>query len=384
MIALTAVGPASTHGQTPKKLQIGFITSMTGFGSHQMKSFPQGAELCADWLNGKGGINIKGQTYQVEIVVQDDKGTAEGAASAANRLVNEDGIKFIVGGIPVFGVIAINSITEPAKIIHVSLWNNTMPDEFGPKTPYTFLTHISTLGGMESALDWLKEKYPNVKNVVGIMVDDGAAPTIGQLVSNQLQKRGLSLKGDLVRWPPDTVDFSPIATKAIQRKADAICWLNGWTEGLFIKAVRDQGYKGLIMSTTFTEPAITMEMAGKPASTDWFANGIVAGAPQNPPMVQMVEKMAQAKYPPVRNYQFEMFQAVWSLTQAIQSAQSLDTTAVKNAWEKMDAFETVFGPGGMGGEKTFGIKHAIVYPAALYGLENGQIKFLKWQKVTIP
>jgi hypothetical protein len=50
----------------------------------------------------------------------------------------------------------------------------------------------------------------------------------------------------------------------------------------------------------------------------------------------------------------------------------------------MDAFETVFGPGGMGGEKTFGIKHAIVYPAALYGLENGQIKFLKWQKVTIP
>ena len=50
------------------------------------------------------------------------------------------------------------------------------------------------------------------------------------------------------------------------------------------------------------------------------------------------------------------FEAFWVLAQAIENAQSVDPTVVKNAFEKMTKFETTTGPGKLGGAKTYGIE----------------------------
>ncbi len=43
------------------------------------------------------------------------------------------------------------------------------------------------------------------------------------------------------------------------------------------------------------------------------------------------------------------FDALYTMAQAIQNAQSLDPKVVADAWDKMTTIDTIFGPGKMGG-----------------------------------
>ena len=75
------------------------------------------------------------------------------------------------------------------------------------------------------------------------------------------------------------------------------------------------------------------------------------------------------------------FQAIYVLVQAIEKAQSLDPTVIKGSWEKMKAIDTVYGPGRMGGLKTYGINHTVCHPCPIQALQDGQVKWVKWVDV---
>ena len=80
----------------------------------------------------------------------------------------------------------------------------------------------------------------------------------------------------------------------------------------------------------------------------------------------------------------EGWSSIWALAQAIEEAQSIDPTAVMQAWEKMESIETPWGPGRMGGAKTFGINHMVVDLSPITRLQNGEVEFVRWYKVEIP
>jgi ABC-type branched-subunit amino acid transport system substrate-binding protein len=78
------------------------------------------------------------------------------------------------------------------------------------------------------------------------------------------------------------------------------------------------------------------------------------------------------------------WEALWALTQGIEKAQSLDSTAVAKALETMDTIETPFGPGKMEGTATLGTNHVLVRPAALATLMNGEAKHVGWGTPVLP
>ena len=47
--------------------------------------------------NGKSGVEIDGEKYKIEIISIDDKNDPKLAASGAERLVHQEGIKYIIG-----------------------------------------------------------------------------------------------------------------------------------------------------------------------------------------------------------------------------------------------------------------------------------------------
>ena len=67
----------------PKTLKVGGLFCLTGFGSSAETYIAQGAKLSEEWINEKGGLTIKGEKYKVELVMEDMKGTADGAVAAA-------------------------------------------------------------------------------------------------------------------------------------------------------------------------------------------------------------------------------------------------------------------------------------------------------------
>ncbi len=386
LLAYLFVMPQGAQAK-PKTLRIGFIAGMSGFASDAGKIFEQGAQLAREWINEKGGITINGEKYLIELVVEDHKCTAQGAVAAATKLVYDQKLKFIAGTIMPFIVASAGTVTEPAKVLRSVLYNCATPSEYGPDTPYTFVVENATVEGSISTLNYLVKAYPNVKTMTVLIPDDGAIPFLGPIVTQLAKERGIEVKGDIIGWPLDTVDFTSIAHKAVGRKADAICSVNGWPamQGGILKAARQSGYTKPIFITNYSPCYDILAVAGKEASTDFWSNGVTIGAPGNPAMLDEFARKMEAKHKHKSFYFAAMgFDGVWVLVQAIEAAQSLDPEVVKTKWEKMEQMNTLFGPGKLGGLKTYGIKHTVSHPAPIQGLVNGEVKHLSWEKVSIP
>lgn len=369
----------------PKTLKVGGLFCLTGFGSSAETYIAQGAKLSEEWINEKGGLTIKGEKYKVELVMEDMKGTADGAVAAATKLAYDHKVKIVIGTVVPFMVQAVGSVLEPAKVLRLVLYNCGMPSEYGPQTPYMFLTYDSTIEGMRSALDYLKEAYPKVKSVAYIIPDDGSVPYLDKLFREKATSIGYEV-ATVGKWAMTTQDFSPIITKVLASKPEAIAFANGWPQatGSMLKIIRDMGFKGPVFGCNYDDPYQIMEIAGKEASTDFFIHQIDLDSPDMTPMIKEIKKRAEAKYGKAYGMHIWGFNPLYELKQVIEAAQSTDPAVLKDTWGKMKTIDTVYGPGRMGGLKTYGINHTVCAPCPIVALMDGKVKWVKWVDVYSP
>jgi len=369
-------------------IKIGGLYCLTGFGSANETQCYLGAKIAEEWINEQGGISINGKPYMIELVAEDVKGTADGAAAAANKLHYDHKVKFVTGTVVPFMLQAAGTVLEPAKVIRSVLYNCGLPSEYGPQSPYMFVSQGATIEGMFSSLAYVKEAYPDVKNIAVIAPDDGAVPTQEKIFHKRAESLGLKLSPNFVRWALNTQDFTPVVTKALATKPDAVAFVNGWPQatGSMIKIAREMGYDKLMFGGNYDDLYVIRDIVGKEGSDKVFMHVLVHDSPEMTPMIKELVRRVKQKEGKITAalYNAWGFQGVWVLAQAIQKAQSLDPTAVKDAWEKMDAIKTVYGPGKMGGLKTYGINHTVCHPLPIAELVNGEVKWVKWVDVYSP
>ncbi|MBN2001875.1 MAG: ABC transporter substrate-binding protein [Anaerolineae bacterium] len=85
--------PATTEAPVASTVKVAILAPLSGDVATFGKSTRQGAEMAIEEWNAKGGIN--GTT--IETVVEDSQCAAEAAVSAANKVIDQDGAKFIIG-----------------------------------------------------------------------------------------------------------------------------------------------------------------------------------------------------------------------------------------------------------------------------------------------
>ncbi len=378
LVLVSAVQPSMAAEKT---LKIGGLFCLTGFGSGAEAYISQGAKLSEEWVNNTGGLTIKGEKYKVELVMEDMKGTADGTVAAATKLVFDHKVKFIVGLVVPYMVQAAGTVTEPAKVLRVALYNCGMPSEYGPTTPYMFLNYDATIEGMSSSLQFLKEAYPKAKTVTYVIPDDGSVPYLDKIFRQKASALGIQVAAT-EKWAHTIEDFTPVITKVLASKPDAIAFANGWPQatGSMLKVSREMGFKGPIFGGNYDDAYQIKEIAGKAASTDFFIHQVDLDSPEMTPMIKEIVKMAKAKHGKTYGMHVFGFNAMYVLKQAIEKAQSIDPTAVKDTWEKMTAIDTIYGPGKMGGLKTYGINHTVCAPCPIVRLMDGEVKWAKWDK----
>ena len=89
-----------------------------------------------EW-NDKGGIDGK----QIELIVADSQCSADPAVNAANKLIDQDGVKFIVGEVCSSASIPVSEITNPKGIVQISPTStnaNLTIDKDGKAKQYIF------------------------------------------------------------------------------------------------------------------------------------------------------------------------------------------------------------------------------------------------------
>ena len=375
VITLVAAFAGTGNAQQAKTLKIGSLKAMTGFYSFYDTADAMDIRNVAKMINDKGGLTIKGQKYNIEIVEEDLKSSLEGTTAAATKLAYDKKVKFVVGPAGWFGPAA-GAVFNPNKILYVLEFSTGQPGELGP---YGFMGGISSITDAMLILAAAKKEFPEAKKLVCVTADDGSVPYLMKGVKKVLARDGFTMVGDVITYSQEMQDMSPIAAKLnAASDADAIFSVNmvGPAFANTLKGVRELGNKKPWIGATVMEGPDIITIAGKSAVTNLITLINKPNAPGNPPIFDEVYNM--------RTGQRQMYtafgpSALISLVSVIKAANSIDPDAVKAQWEKMDTVDSLYGKAIVSGDESYGIKHHALGVATAYqkGM-NGEVTFRGW------
>lgn len=381
VLALTVLLPVRGLAQSPAKtLKIGYLLCLSGWYS-VFDAVEEGhVKAVAQMINDRGGLTIQGQKYNIELVGEDGKSTLDGIAAGATKLVFDDKVKFVIGPTGFFSQ-GSSPVFEQNKVIHVSGYVSNQPWEVDRNTPYGFVGFDASIGTSIASWKVAKKEFPNVKTFAIATPDDGAVPYLVPIIKKMLPSYGYTVVGDVIPYPNEMEDFSPIAAKLNAIKgADAFFILNGAPvhHGNIAKGLRALGNNKPIILQSLAPAEVVLSIAGVAASNNITCMGLTPHAKGNPPLLDEAFDKNGKKMP--------MFlfnpNGLWVLAKVIQAANSLDPAVVKAKWESMDKVDCLFGTCEFGGEKTYGLKgHAISHPLPYQKLVDGKVIYGGWVNV---
>ncbi len=109
--AFCAAPPAGAQNT----IKLGLLTSMTGPAASTGEDQRRAATLAVDEINAAGGVTVKEAKLKLQLVIGDDQTSRKGAVSAVTRLLVEDKVHVVFGGLgSAFGMAALPQIREHA------------------------------------------------------------------------------------------------------------------------------------------------------------------------------------------------------------------------------------------------------------------------------
>jgi len=386
-ISLVAIG-CPAEEEEAKELVIGAIDGLSGAGSEAIARSADGKNAAVDWVNDKGGLTINGEKYLIKMIAEDSMMSIDGSLAAATKLVYDHKVKFVVVTVPVppFKA-AITELLESNKVLRVDEDGLGSPSELTADMSYTFVAFFDNVPHFVG-YDYFVEFYPEVKKVAMVCVEDPSGIAVIEFTLRpQALAHGLTVVCEET-YPFGTTDFYPMWTKVLAAEPDAVvigCGMPQWY-GSIIKQGRELGFEGPFYGTGQGggDPSTIIDIAGNFA-TDVLVCSYDLKSPEMTPMIKEIAGIIPDKFGrEACTDDILGWETLWCMTQAIEAAQSLDPTVVRDTFEKMESIETPCGTGKMGGLETYGINHVIIRPAALTRIMNGEAEFITWFMPELP
>ena len=262
---MAPAGPALAQNT----LKIGVLGVMSGPAASWGLVNKYSAEATAEMYNEKGGVEIDGEKYQIEIVSIDDKNDPKLAASGAERLVAQEGIKYVIGPNVDITAASIVPVIEAAGAM--SFPYSFTRALYSPPHKNMVLGMIASYQAGPIIYKYLMENK-DVKSVAFIALnspdalnqrDDGVAAA---------KDLGMEILSSEDTYEPGTTDFFPVVSKVVGEEPDLIV-LSGVTPAdapLLIRTARELGFEGILSTETAHDINILNEVAGD------YANGFIS------------------------------------------------------------------------------------------------------------
>lgn len=224
-------------------VKIGFIGEFSGDAAIYGESGKNGVELALKEINDKGGIG--GQP--VEIIYEDGKCNGKDAANAAQKLVNVDKVKFIVGPLCSGEVLSAAPIIEAGKVVFMV--NGSSPD-ITNAGEYIFRTWPSDTESSKMLAEQIISKFKKV----AIITEQTEYPVA---LAKFFKEEYESLDGQVVAeevFTTGVTDFRSSLTKIKASNPEAI-FINpqtGANASRIAKQARDLGIKAPFYAAFFT------------------------------------------------------------------------------------------------------------------------------------
>jgi branched-chain amino acid transport system substrate-binding protein len=368
--AMAAWTPATA---ADKVLPIGVLGPLSGGAAAYGLDTSRAAEIKADEINAAGGLKIGGDVYKIKLIVYDHKASAADAATAANKLVSQDKVKYIIGNTVGATCNAVQTVTEPQKVLFSFMCWGTK--NLGPDKPYSFRSLLSQWEVAEPFYRWVKEKHPSIKRVAVISPNDTSGIDTNTAVVKYAKALGFEIVADEY-YERGTKDFYPALTKILALKPDLldVAAAPAGEAGLILKQARELGFKGAKGWTAGVNPVPMISVAGKEAAEGvWTPANIDVTSEFVSPAVRKFGEAFVARYKEAPGaIAIANYAAFDVITQAMVEAGSLDTDKVLAALTGRP-HQTIWGPVVIGGKDTYGIDRQFLYPVVIAEIRDGKL-----------
>ncbi|WP_245290486.1 ABC transporter substrate-binding protein [Rhodopseudomonas sp. AAP120] len=222
VVMATALGFGISSAWAADPIRIGVIAEAQAIAG---ASIPQAAQLAAEEINAKGGIDGR----KIEIVTYDNHSSSADSVRAFQRAVNEDKVHAVIASYISEVVLALMPWASRLKTPFVTpgAASNEISKAVNKdyeKNKYTFHGYLTSGELAQSVCDAAKDLLVDARKMKSaVIMSEDAAWTKPLDVGYEecLPKVGLKVL-DHIRFSPDTTDFTPIFNKIESSKPDVI------------------------------------------------------------------------------------------------------------------------------------------------------------------
>ena len=97
LIALTGLIFSNGAQAKEKELVIGVSDALTGGGATYGMPQMNAIQLAVDDINSGGGVKVSNDTYKLKVIAYDDQANPTEATNSVRKLIDRDGVKYILG-----------------------------------------------------------------------------------------------------------------------------------------------------------------------------------------------------------------------------------------------------------------------------------------------
>ena len=350
-LAIAFPAQAKVEGDT---IVLGSAISLTGKYSQEGKNAKDGYDLAVKRINETGGVKMGGKTYKLQVKYYDDESTPARTAQLLERLIRQDGVKFVLGPYSSGTTKAAAPITEKHRIPMVEA-EGASRSLFTQGYKYLFAVLSTSEQYLKSAIDLAAEvakqqgKKPSTVRIAMAFENDPFSLDVRAGVVEDAKRYGMDIVID-DKLPRDLSDMTATLTKVKALKPDLLL-VSGHTKGATTAArqISEMNVDVPLVAMTHCESADLVGNFGKNAEgilcpTQWAETlsykGPVFGSAGE------YDKLFRKTYSGYETVPYQAAQAsaaviVWK--DAFERGQTFDTEKLRDAIANTN-LQTFYGP----------------------------------------
>lgn len=349
--------------QAADTIKLGIVAPMSGPNARYGAFSMHGAELAVKEINDAGGVN----GMQIELFNADSQGTPVEGVSAARRLIDQDGVDFLIGDVSSSVTLAIQPVAEDAEVLLLNAASSN------PK-----ITYQAGVGGFK----WTYRNYPTDENRALVITKYAAEQRgftkfavlsvdsdYGRSAITFTKKYLPDYKGEILSedyYKEGEVDFRSVLAKIRDGGAQAIIMYGlADTTPIIARQMIELGMAGKVTLIGNGEFNTEKTIKSGPTALEGAVEA-AAWLPQfdSPASKAFVEKFTTTYSEAPNNHAYVHWDTVNLLASAIKQAGSADKDKVREALSAIKYQSPV-------GEVTFDDHNQARLPMILLQIENG-------------
>lgn len=354
-------------------------------GAHTMNGY----NMAVDMINAGDGIKVGDKTYTLEIKYYDDESTPARGAELAERLIAQDGVKFLLGPYSSGLTKAIAPVTEKHGVPMVEA-NGASRSLFTNGYKYLFAVLSTSEQYLASSITLAAERAeaagrdPSDLKIAMAFENDPFSQDIRAGVMDDAAKYGMQIVID-DKLPKDLSDMTPTLTKVRALKPDLLL-VSGHSKGAAtaIRQINEQNVYVPMLAMTHCDSADIIGKFGAGAENTLCAAQWAPTLTYSDDLMGTAADFAanfQERYGYAPPYQAaESAAAVMVFADAFMRAGTIDPAAVRDALAATD-IQTFYG-----NVKFDDTGKNIAKPMVLYQVQDGALKVVgptQWAEADI-